>query len=158
MFIILIMLYITSLILITGSLYLLTVLNQFPLPPPLHLVTADLIFFYEFVWFWSIIDLQYNISSWYTIQWFDISRHFKMITMVSLVVICHHTKILHNYWLYSPHCTLHTCDSLILQLEVCTSYLSHLFLSSPNPSSNHLFVLCIYDCFCFVMFVHLFCF
>ena len=26
-----------------------------------------------------------------------------------------------NYWLYSPHCTFHTCDSFILQLNVCIS-------------------------------------
>ena len=28
-------------------------------------------------------------------------------------------KVLHSYWLYSAHCTFHTHDSLISQLEVC---------------------------------------
>ena len=37
--------------------------------------------------------------------------------------------------------------------------LSHLFLPAPPPSfGNHLFVLCIYDCLCLVMVVHLICF
>ena len=84
-----------------------------------------------------------------------------MIITESLVTICHHTKMLHNHWLYSPCCAFHTCDSFILQLEVCkfSFSLTYFFLSFvPLPSGNHLFVLCIYDCFCFVMFVHLFCF
>ena len=34
-------------------------------------------------------------------------------------IICHSTsKILLSYWLYLPLCTLHTCDSFILQLKV----------------------------------------
>ena len=45
----------------------------------------------------------------------------KRITMVSLDNNCHHTKISHGCWLYSPHCTFHTHDSFILQMEVCTS-------------------------------------
>ena len=44
--------------------------------------------------------------------------HFKMIPVISLIMIC-----LHSYWLCSIHCTFHTNDSFILQLEVCT-YLS----------------------------------
>ena len=43
-----------------------------------------------------------------------------VITMISLDFICHHTTILHNYWLYSPHCTFHTCDIYFLT-ESCTS-------------------------------------
>ena len=31
-----------------------------------------------------------------------------------LVKICHHTKMLYSYWLYSPYCTIH-CSSLVAQ-------------------------------------------
>ena len=34
-----------------------------------------------------------------------------MITVISLVRICHYTKILYRYWLYSPHCVFHSFDS-----------------------------------------------
>ena len=52
------------------------------------------------------------------IQYSDqiISLHFKMITTIGLVTICHHTKILLNYRLYFEHCTFHTHDLFILQL------------------------------------------
>ena len=39
---------------------------------------------------------------------------FKIITMVNLVTICHHSKILYSYQLFSPYCTSHICDSFIL--------------------------------------------
>ena len=42
-----------------------------------------------------------------------------------LVTICHHTKFLQYYWLYSLCCMSYPCDLFILQLEVCT------LLSSP---------------------------
>ena len=35
-----------------------------------------------------------------------------------------------NYWLYSPHCTFHTCDSTTVQLEVYL--LISLTYSSPS--------------------------
>ena len=59
--------------------------------------TPDL-FFYEFVY----LLFKYT---WPTTLWqflghnIVISRHFKMVTPISLVPICHHTKIWHNYWL-----------------------------------------------------------
>ena len=60
---------------------------------------------------------------------------------------------LHSYWLYSPHFTFHNCGSLILQLEICNSYISlTYFFPLPCPSPLYLFVLC----FCFIMLVHLF--
>ena len=33
---------------------------------------------------------------------------FRMITMTGQATVCHHTEILYNYWLCSPHCTFHT--------------------------------------------------
>ena len=43
----------------------------------------------------------------------------------------------------------------IFYLLISLTYLTH--PPTPLPSGNHLFVLCIYDSFCFNMFVHLFC-
>ena len=122
-----------------------------PLPSGNH--KPDL-FLYECVCFWSTTDLHY-LSSWYTTLRFDTSIHFKTIITVSLVTSCHHTNVLHNFWLYSPiHYTFHTGDSFILQLEVCNS-ISFTYLSSPlQPSplaTTCLFSVSIYDCFCFVI-------
>ena len=44
------------------------------------------------------------------------------------------TNTLHSYWLYSPHCTFHACDSFILQPEVCTSVSLTYFFPLPTPS------------------------
>ena len=55
----------------------------------------------------------------HTTQWANISIHFRMIPMMILVMICHHTKILHNIY-YSPHRIFLSCHSFILQVEVCT--------------------------------------
>ena len=88
------------------------------------------------------------------IEWLSMAQHihFKMITMVSLI------RYVTSYWLYSLHCTFHTC-SIYFATESCYLNLTHLFLTSthPLPSGNHLFVLCIHNCFCFVMFVLIFC-
>ena len=125
-----------------------------PLPSPL--VTTNLISFSMNV-FVSEAQQTYNtilVPGRYTTLWFDISIHFKTIITISLVTICHHTNILHNFWLYSPHCTFHAGDSFILQLKVCNS-VSFTYLSSPlQPSplaTTCLFSVSIYDCFCFVI-------
>jgi len=34
-----------------------------------------------------------------------------MITTINIATVCHHTEILHYYWLYFPHCTFHPCPS-----------------------------------------------
>ena len=72
----------------------------------------------------------------------------------NLVTICHHRKILRNYWLYSPTLFISHPDSFISQLEVCiSSHLSYFsaisaispFLSAISllphslPSGKHLF-------------------
>ena len=74
-----------------------------------------------FLCFWSIIDLGHSDSSCYTIQWFNICKHFKLITKIFLVTVCHHIKILHNYSLFSLHCTFHVHNSSVSQLKICTS-------------------------------------
>ena len=99
--------YIPNIYLVTGSLYLLTIVIQF-----LLLLTLasnnhkSNVFFYEFV----LMVLNYNtmLNSWYTTLWFHISKHFKMSMMINLGVICHQMMILLNYWLYSSHILFHT--------------------------------------------------
>ena len=78
--------------------------------------------------------------------------------MISLVTICHHTKILHNYWLYSLHYIFHRCDSFILYLKSPSSVSLLPSALKQLSSGNHLFVLYLWVCFCFIMFVHLLCF
>ena len=112
-----------------------------------------------FVCFWSIIDLQHYVSSCCTAQWFNISIRFKMITMINLVIICHHTKILCNYSLYIPHCTFHTwliyfvTESLYLLIAL--TYFSLPRTLSPVATSCWFSVS---RTLCLVVFVHLFCF
>ena len=55
---------------------------------------------------WPTILWQFMV----TMQQFDISIHFKLITIIALVPICHRTKISYYSWTFSSLCTLHTCD------------------------------------------------
>ena len=71
------------------------------------------LFFFEFICFWSINDLQYCVYSSCSTGWFYISVHFRIITII-LFIICYYTKILPSCWLYYPYCTLHIHDSFIL--------------------------------------------
>ena len=74
--------------------------------------------------------------------------------MVSSVTVCHHPKLIHYHWLYSPCCTLHPYDLFILYLDICT------FGYSPTPPQtlplgNHQNILCIHEsgfvlCVCYV--------
>ena len=81
--------------------------------------------------------------------------HFKMITRMSLVTICHCTKILHNYWLYSPHCTFHRYD-IYFATGNLYPLISLTYFSPPHSflSGNHLIALSVYDFL--IMVVHLF--
>ena len=77
-----------------------------------------------------------------------------MITLISPVTICHHTKIIHNYWLYSPHCSFHTSDSLIFNWKFMPFKPAHLFLLFPlSLETTCLFsVSMILYMFCYVCF------
>ena len=93
----------------------------------------------------------------YTTQWLDISIHFKLITMIILLTMCHHTKILHSYSLYFPHWI--NFIPWLIYFVIGSFYilisLTYFFPpASPLLSGNHLFALCIYNCF---FFVHFFC-
>lgn len=117
----------------------------------LNLLSIFYITFFPFV--------TYNIASvYYTTKWFDISIHFKMITIG--LVICHLTKILHDFLLFSPPLyNSHPPFIYILQLLVVPFNLPHLFRFSLLPSSKYLFVLfnyysvstllCLFICFVF---------
>ena len=69
--------------------------------------------------------------------------------ITSLVTICHPTKILHYYRLYSPHCTFHPFDSFILNLKFVLLNLPHLFHSFPDhlPSIKLFFDILLYHQF-----------
>ena len=143
------MLYITFLVLtyfITGSLYLWTTFIQFPIPPPPTSVNhkSDLLF-YEFVCFWSIIDLQHCVSSWCTTQWFRYfytfqnGQHsyllspYKDITLLSATF-----TFLYVLYLWFVYFVME-----FLYIVIYLTYLSH--FPTPFPSSNHMFILCIYN-------------
>lgn len=91
-----------------------------------------------------------TVSCWCNSEWFDISIHFKMIT-ISLVSICHHTKVLTAFRrLYISHSWLiYFSTERFVPLNP-----PHLFLLAPTPW-HHLFVL---STTVSVSFVHLFCF
>ena len=61
--------------------------------------------------------------------------------MISLVTICHHTKLLQYYWQYSLYCTLCPHNLFILWMEVCLpTPFTHLSTHTPPIfpcSSNH---------------------
>ena len=109
---------------------------------------------------WSITDLQRYVSSRCTTYPFDISIHYKIITTVSLVTICHHAKLLQYHLISSPHCTFNPHDSFVVteSLYLLSSFNYFSTPSTSLPSGNHLFVFCICNLICFIMFVHLFCF
>lgn len=68
---------------------------------------------------YSIVDIQYYISFWHTTYWFHIYIHYKLVTMISLVTIGPHTKLL-QYLLYSLCYALHYHD-LFHNWNFCTS-------------------------------------
>ena len=147
--------YITSLVLTYNWKFVpFDYLHLIPFPPPPSLIAANLVSFFMSSFtclcvFWSITDLQYYVSLWYITQKSDIYIYFKIIN-ISLVVICHHTKILHNYRLYFPHCTFHTCmnvhtvhfiysETESLDLLIPLTYFSpspSLLFSSNNPFAS----------------------
>ena len=112
------MLGITSLVrtdLITGILYPLTTFIQFALL--LYLLLLDtthlvlflcMCYFFNLICCWSITDLRNYFSTCYTDNTV-IQRKFENDRHKS----SYHTKILHVYWLYSPHCTFQTHDYFV---------------------------------------------
>ena len=136
-FFIFIMLYIASLLLIyliKGSLTLSDFLHPIPHPHHLYNHKSDL-FFYKYVCFWSIIDLQHCVSPCLTTQWFCISLHFK-VTKISLATLCHYTKGLHSY------CVSHTIHFTPMTHLFCNwslYLLVSLFCFSPPLATTHFF-------------------
>ena len=128
-----------------------------PIPPPPSPASSkhksDL-FSYEFICFENIIDLQHYISFCY-IQYFctiQNDHHDKS---------GYHTKLLHNYWLYSSNCIFHTCSIYFaagsLYLLISLIYFSPLQLSPLWQPTTCLFsvsmiislLLCLFLCFVF---------
>ena len=95
-----------------GSLCLKTTCIQFPSPltPTSGYHKTDL-FFYEFVYFRSIIDLKHYVSFRCTVQWFSVSVHYKMITTRSLLTMC--PQLLQCDWLYPSWGAFHFNDYFV---------------------------------------------
>ena len=67
-------------------------------------------------------ELTYHIDFECTTWYFNIYIKQEIISVISLVTICHCKKLLLLYCrLNYLYCTLHSCDLFILWLEVCTS-------------------------------------
>ena len=85
--------------------------------------------------YWNKIDLTYYISFRYITWWFNILIHYKMITMISLVTICHHASYYNiiNYIIYAiyyiPMLTCFVTGGLYLLISL--TYFTH----SPSPFS-----------------------
>lgn len=120
--------------LLTVSLYL-WLLYLTPLPSPSAPGNPDLFFPY------LVLGAQHHD--------FIFLYTFKMITTISLATTCHHTKVLHNYWLYSTCYIFHTCDWFCF---ITVYLLIFLTCFSDPPASNHLLVLfiCLFVFICSV--------
>ena len=105
------------------SLYPIALLHSLPLVSTNSISSSMNLLVCSFFCFWNVINpLIFGTQQICYLKFvFDIFMYFKMIAMLSPVNVCHFTKTLHNYWLYSPHCTFHTCGSFILLLKVCIS-------------------------------------
>ena len=95
--------------------------NPLPSPPASGNHKSDL-FFFRFVLFvwkcnWPTTLCEFLRHT--TVFWYFCT--FRTITVISVAMICSHTKIRHRYGSSSPHCTFHAHDSFILLLDVCTS-------------------------------------
>ena len=86
--------------------------SRFPSSTPTSGNHRSDLFFYEFVCFWSIIDLPHYISPGCTTRQSDISLHFRMSPMVSLGIMSSHKDTMSSLTV-TPHCTVHTHDSFV---------------------------------------------
>lgn len=57
-----------------------------------------------FLKIWNVVDIQYYVSFRCTTCWCDFRIHYEMMTILRLVTICPHMKLLQYYWSYSLHC------------------------------------------------------
>ena len=77
-------------------------------------INIFMLVFFLFYFYWSIVNIQYYISFRCITSWFKIFIYYKLITIISLVIIHLHAMLLQYYWLYSLCCTLHAYDLFIL--------------------------------------------
>ena len=104
-------------------------------------------FFLKYSW-------QYYVSFKCTTSWFDICIHYEMITMVSLVTICPHKKLLQFYWPYSLCCILHLSTYLLYNWKSVPFNPLHLFYPHAPPFwQPPICSLYLWICFCSVLFV-----
>ena len=81
-----------------------------------------------------------------------------MIITISLVTMCHQTKLLQYYWLYSLYCVLPPHDLFYNWKFVAFNplHLFHPFLHPSHLWQPSVCSLYLWLCFCFVTFAHLF--
>ena len=101
----------------------------------LHSLNLDWLFLnlsFILLFYWYIINLQYSISFMHTTEWFDIFIHYKMISMIRLVTIYHHPKLLHHSWVCG---SLHSHDFLFYDWK----FVLFIFLTySVDPTTSSL--------------------
>ena len=86
--------------------------------------------------------LTYNISFRCTTEWFNVYLHYKMITLIRLVIVWHHTNVLQYFWLYP----LFNFLSKVF-LKNSSSYYLFPFTQLPILSLPHIFTLDVYVSF-----------
>ena len=97
---------------------------------------------YFFFIYWNIVDVQYSVSFKCTAKWLDICIHYEVITTISLVTICPHTKLLQYYWPHFSCYILPPHGLLFYNWRLVPLNPLHLFCHTPIPfplALTHLF-------------------
>lgn len=87
---------------------------------------------------------------------FNIFIHYEMILVIIAVTICHHMKLVQNYWLYSLCCTLHsliyffTSVLFVLTFQVLEVFLDIFLLISSLIPFHLIHFVCDFNPFTFV--------
>ena len=108
--------------------------------------------FLKLFYFLIIVDIQYYISFRCTTEWLDIYITYKVISLLRLVPIWHHTQLLQYCWLYFLCCTLHPHDCFYFWpfYIVFLSPFSPILPTSPSIWQTSIYSLYVWVCFCFV--------
>ena len=77
--------------------------------PSLSLISLSyIIIYFYFYYFYFLLRYSWHISFRCMTLWFNIYIPYELMTKISLVTICHHTKLPQYYWLDSLCCTFHS--------------------------------------------------
>ena len=106
----------------------------------------------------NIIDIQCYLSFRYTMKW---SNDIYIVGWSPQSIMIWNYYDIIEYIPYSRNCVIGLYHHALFVLEVCASLISFTYFpSSPPPSLwwPPVCSLCLWTCFCFGFFVHLFCF